>query len=279
MIKIFVTIRNRLEITKKCMEALIRRTTTPHQIYVYDNLTDYRIKDHWDYFCKLYEEGKITQYTCNTQASTFNAFSKAIACNTFGQLHNMDPNWNKYEYLVLMDNDIFVMPKWDLVFKRAWDDVTRLKLTHFKVITQSPGGIKGRKPIQQKIAGLTAFAGFLGGSGFWTVRPNFFREVGFLDVPPLVGLNKKHDQSYWVKMKKITKTQPYILGLETISVLNCGGAISGSMCNILTRHKKASNLKEIVRKSNEEQDKKLMNMNFEEFHKMVWARRSGLRCW
>jgi hypothetical protein len=281
MIKIMVTVRNRLEITKKCIEALIRHTKIPHQIYIYDNLTDYRIEDHWNFFCNLYKEGKISQFTCNTNASSFNAFSKVVACNDFGKHHQMDPNRNKCDFLLFMDNDMFVLPNWDITLRQAWQDVKKLKLNNVRVISQLPGGIKYRKDIPHKIAGHKAQLGMLGGSGFWCVKPNFFEEVGFLDISLLVGHNKKHDQTYWHKMGKLNKGKPYILGLDSIVVLNCGGAIAGSICNLLTRHKKDPNLNKIIVDRDKEKDEQLSSESFEDFYKRISTpeKMRGLKQW
>lgn len=281
MIKIMVTVRNRFEITKKCIEALIRHTKIPHHIYIYDNLTDYRIEDHWNFFCNLYKEGKIAQFTCNTNRSAFNAFSKVIACNDFGKHHQMDPNKNKYEYLLFMDNDMFVLPNWDITLRRAWADVKKLRINNIRIISQLPGGTKNRKDFPHKISGCKAMVGFLGGSGFWCVKSNFFEEVGFLDVSKLVGHNKKHDQTYWYKMSRLNKGKPYILGLDTIMVLNCGGSISGSMCNLLTRHKRDPKLKQIIIDRDKEKDEHIGSVSFEDFYKEITKpeKMRGLKQW
>ena len=142
-----VTVRNRLAITKKCMIALEKHSKLDPQIYVYENLTDYRTVEHFEYFCKLYMNGIITQVTFNTKRSTFNAFSKASACNQFGRLHEEDPNKNNCDCLVFLDNDIIVTPGWDQKLKQAWDDVKRLKMKNIRVIGQLPGGIKQRNMI------------------------------------------------------------------------------------------------------------------------------------
>ncbi|MHA1815451.1 MAG: glycosyltransferase family 2 protein, partial [Candidatus Heimdallarchaeaceae archaeon] len=144
MIKIFMTVRNRLEITKKAIEALERHSVLKYQLYVYDNQTNYLIEEHFEYFMRLYSEGKITQVTFNTDASTFNAFSKASSCNAFGLQHNQDPKKDSYDYLVMLDNDIIVVPNWDAKLKRGWEFVTKSKLNNIKVIGQLPGGIKNR---------------------------------------------------------------------------------------------------------------------------------------
>jgi len=58
-ILVFLTVRNRLEITKKCVEALYKYTSRPVHLFVFDNLTQTRVDDHFNYFCDLYKQGKI----------------------------------------------------------------------------------------------------------------------------------------------------------------------------------------------------------------------------
>ena len=73
MIKIFLSVRNRLAITKKCIEAIERHTELPYHLYVYNNQTNYKVEEHWRYFQTLYEQGRISQVTFNTNESTWNA--------------------------------------------------------------------------------------------------------------------------------------------------------------------------------------------------------------
>ena len=44
--------------------------------------------------------------------------------------------------------------------------------------------------------------GKLGGSGFWNVKTDFFKKVGYLDIKMLIGQNKRHDQNSWVDPSK-----------------------------------------------------------------------------
>ena len=114
MIKIFISVRNRLAITQKCITAIKRHTKIKHQIYIYDNASNYLLQDHFLYFYNLYKSGQITQVTFTTEQSTFNAFSKASTCNFFGQQHEQDPNKDKYDFLIMIDNDVILAPKWDV---------------------------------------------------------------------------------------------------------------------------------------------------------------------
>lgn len=266
MIKIFITVRNRLAMTKKCIEALERNSSLPHDIYIFDNCTDYRIREHFEFSYNLYKHGLVTQYTFNTKRSTFDAFSKAVASNQFGQLHMLDPKWKSYDFLTILDNDIIVLPGWDEIIKKAWKDVRKLGLDdQVKLIGQAPGGIKGKK-YNGKIAGVSARLGKLGGSGFWNVSPSFFRDVGYLDIKKLVGHNKRHDQQYWSLMERTNKGKPYAIGLEKKLCIHCGN-IAGSVCNRLTKHRgqkdKSSQIKF------EEAEKKIDGMSFDEFMNFV----------
>jgi hypothetical protein len=272
MIKIFITVRNRLAITKKCIEALKKNSDLSHQIYVYNNATSYRVGDHFKYFALLYARGEITQVCFTTEKSTFNAFSKASTCNFFGQQHEQDPKKESYDYLVMMDNDIIVLPHWDTKLRDAWRYVHRHKLKHIKVIGQRPGGIKYiDKSITHNIRGdLNARVGKLGGSGLWSVRTNFFKDVGFLKLATLVGQDKKHDQMYWRLMEKSSNGKPYIMGLQTKLGIHAG-AIAGSVCNKLTRNRGIKNKSELIKF--EQAEKNIEAMDFEQFMTYIKKRR------
>lgn len=267
MIKIFISVRNRLEITKKCIEALERHSTIPHDIYIYDNSTNHRVREHWEYFYNLYKNGLIVQCTFNTDNSTFNAFSKAVSCNQFGQTHMLDPKWNQYDFLTILDNDCIVTEGWDEVVKTAWKEVRKSGLDkEIRIVGQLPGGIKSKKEFDRKIAGYNVKIGKYGGSGFWNVNNSFFKDVGFLDISKLVGHAKRHDQSYWEQLELVNKGKEYILGIDHPLVIHCGG-VAGSVCNTLTRNKLNKNKLDLIKF--EDAEKKISDMSFTEFYKMI----------
>jgi len=276
MIKVFMSVRNRLAITKKSIAALWNHTTSKFQLYVYDNSTNHRLEEHFQYFHKLYSKGLITQITFNTDASTFNAFSKAVACNQFGYQHETDPKKDKYKFLMIMDNDIVVTPGWDEVFSEVWKEVHQNKMKHIKVIGQLPGGIKHKhQPI--KLAGYECKPGKLGGSGLWSIRNNFFSNVGYLPLDRLVNQAKLHDQIYWRILEKKTKGQPYILGIKHKLGIHCG-KVAGSVCNVLTRGR--NNPKEAMEKIKfKEAEKKIDNMSFQAFYDMICKDKSMSNDW
>jgi hypothetical protein len=234
MIKIAMTIRNRLAVSKKAIEALYRHTTTDFQLYVYDNRTNYKVKEHFEFFWKLYNDGMIHQLTFNTKDSVYNAFDKAVALNNFGYNHSLDPNLKDCDFIVFLDNDMLVLPEWDVRVKEAWDFINKRKMNHIKVVAQCPGGIKnvGKESFKIGKKKVKAITGKLSGSGFWAVRPNFYKDIGFLDIKPLIGLSKKHDQKLWQQMNKRTKGKDYIMGLNHLMVLHTG-SIAGSICNTI----------------------------------------------
>jgi len=264
MIKIVICVRNRLGITKKCIESIKRHTTSKHQIYIYDNLTNYRLEDHFTYFKKLYLKNIIQQYTVNSVDSTFDAFSKVVALNQFGYHHEMDPKKDKYDYLVFLDNDMIVNPEWDLYVKEAWEYVNATNsLNSIRVITQFPGGMKHIKSLQLKIREAFLYSGKLGGSGFWAVGSDFFRKVGFLDCKAFIGKNKKHDQFYWNKLNRSSMNRNYMLGIQEKLVIHAGG-IAGSVCNALTREKSID--KKLEKVKFKEVDAKIEALTFDEFY-------------
>jgi hypothetical protein len=276
MIKIFITVRNRLAITKKCIYALRIHSKLPHQIYVYDNQSNYLVEEHFEYFCKMYMKKYITQVTFTTEDSTFNAFSKASTCNFFGKQHEMDPKKDSYDFLVILDNDIIVTPGWDLKIKSAWNYVKKHNMNNIKVIGQLPGGIKQRVGDQVVIGDMKGMRGKLGGSGLWAVRTNFFRDIGFLDLKQLVGHDKKHDQLYWRLLELSTHGKPYILGLREKLGIHCGKQ-AGSVCNRLTRNRGKPNKHKVI--YFEEAEKKISKLKFNEFYNGIVNDRYLMKDW
>ena len=271
MIKIFMSVRNRLEITKKAIEALERHTDGKFSLYVYDNLTDHNIGKHFEYYHKKFEEGVIDQICFTTKRSTFNAFSKATSSNMFGAQHMMDPQKDNYEFILMMDNDIIVTPGWDTMLKKAWKDVEKFKMNYIKIVGQIPNGVVQRKDIMEKIAGLKTQVGTFGGSGFWSVRPNFYIDVGLLNLKQMVGMNKKHDQHYWKLLFDSAKTHGYALCIDHILFYHAKHAV-GSVCNTLTTQRNPT--KGMQQINNE--DDKLASMSFEDFYKTI--SNEELRC-
>lgn len=272
MVKIFLTVRNRLAMTKKCIEALKRHSTLPYDIYVYNNHSNYLIDEHFDFFKELYKRGDITQVSFTTTKSTFNAFSKAVTCNLFGLQHEQDPQKNKYTFLLMMDNDIIVTPEWDKKVKLAWKYVNKNGMKNIKVVGQLPGGIKPKHKVGE-INGVMIAQGKLGGSGFWAVRNNFFSDVGLLNLPGLVGQDKKHDQMYWKLMERASNGQPYILGLREKLAIHCG-KFAGSICNRLTRNKRNTEMIKFP-----EAEKNISEMTFDEFYKKVTSDQFTMKDW
>ena len=275
MIKIFLTCRNRLAITKKCIHALKIHSLIPHQIYVYDNSSNYLLDQHFAYFYKAYEKGYINQITFTTNKTTFNAFSKATTCNMFGAQHEFDPLKNKYIYLVMIDNDVIVTPEWDKKLLEAWKYVYKNEMNDIKIVGQLPGGIKERGP-EFKINDMSAQIGKLGGSGLWSIRSDFFRDIGYIDLNKLIGLNKKHDSTYWEMIETKTRGNKYILGLNEKIGIHVG-KLCGSICNTLTRNNNSKQKDELI-KFKEAEDR-ISNMTFDDFYKMIINDNSLLNDW
>ncbi len=276
MIKIFLTVRNRLAISKKCIESLILHSKLPHQIYVYDNATNYRLEDHFMFFHELYKRKLISQVTFTSEVSTFNAFSKASACNFFGKQHEEDPKKDSYDFLLMLDNDIIMTPDWDVTLKKAWEYVHAKKLRHVKIIGQLPGGIKNKKETHKINENLLGKVGTLGGSALWTVRPNFFTDVGYLNLRELVGHTKRHDQNYWRKLSQASKGKPYIMGVNKKLGIHCGKQ-AGSVCNRLTKNKNKKNKTDLIKFENAE--KRIDAMDFETFYKSVLSDKTLIKDW
>jgi hypothetical protein len=279
VIKIFLTVRNRLAITKKCIEALEKHSELPYQLYVYNNQTNYKVREHWNYFHRLYEEKRVTQVTFNTNESTYNAFSKASSWNQFGLQHEMDPERGKYDFLLCLDNDVLVLKKWDKRLKATWNHIQKNKLKNIKIVGSLPGGIKDFKKIITVVPDkLYGRLGKLGGSGFWSVRPNYFSDVGFLPIKQLVGQNKRHDINTWALCDRVNGGEEYILGMNPKLAIHAG-QFCGSVCNKLTQQNRASEKIKLNSIKFEGSEEKIESQSFNEFYNSCINNEKLLREW
>lgn len=270
MYKVFLSVRNRLGITKKCIKSLEKHSKIPYQLFIYDNQTDKEfLEKHTKFYKKLLLTDRVSQVTFNTKSSTFNAFSKAAAWNFFGCQHEQDPNKDKYNFLLLIDNDMILTPDFDNVLNEAWQAVKTNKLKNIRIISQLPGGIRHVNNHNFKIRNQEVLSGRLGGSGFWCVKTNFFRDIGFLDLNKLINHDKKHDQMYWRLLDLKTNGKPYILGLRHKLAYHCG-SLAGSVCNGLTRN---GDIK--FRRSNE----RIENVTFNDFYKKILKDKTITKGW
>lgn len=277
MIKIFMSVRNRLAITKKAIHALKTYSTIPHQIYVYNNITNYLLKEHFIYFMKLYEKGYISQVTFTSKESTFNTFSKAASSNFFGCQHECDPKKDSYNFLVILDNDIIVTPEWDKKILQTWDYINKNNLKHVKIVGQLPGGIKHQEPKVIKISKeINGRLGKLGGSGLWSVRPNFFNDIGILNLRVLIGHDKRHDQMYWRLLEEKNKGRSYIMGINQKLGIHCGG-MAGSVCNTLIRNRMKKNKEELIKF--EKLEEKINSLSFDEFYNQIKNNQTFAKDW
>lgn len=267
MIKILVTVRNRLAITKKCIESIKLNTTSSFQLFVYDNLSSYRFRQHIDYYVRMFQQGIITKFVINSKQSTFDCFSKVCSFNEFGFDHEQDPNKDDVDFLLLLDNDMILTPGWDKYALKAINHVKE-NMSNIHIITQFPGGVTDRNVDElELIDNMKCQIGTNGGSGFWILRPTFFRDIGFLDCSLVQGLTKKHDQNYWEKIshkvrgKKFSLTIPKIMSLHT-------GSITGSICNQLTKEPGNTDNIRFVDK-----DQEIDNMSFIDFYNQIKDRK------
>ncbi len=120
--------------------------------------------------------------------------------------------------------------------------------------------------------------GQLGGSGLWSVRPNFFEDVGFLNIPQLVGRDKQHDQQYWKLLAKSSNGQPYILALNSKLGIHCG-KMTGSVCNRLTRARNMTKGQKLELIKFQKPDERIDALKFDEFFKIIYSDKALISDW
>jgi hypothetical protein len=128
------------------------------------------------------------------------------------------------------------------------------------------------REVPQKIAGVKCKEGRLGGSGLWSVKHDFFDKIGLLQLKNFIGASKRYDQSYWHLVEIYTGGKSYILGLDHRLGVHCG-SLSYSVCNVLTRTKMS------LEEAEEQTDKYIGGLSFEEFYNAVSTDEALLKEW
>lgn len=278
MIRIMMSCRERPAYTEKCIEALEKYTESEYELFLFDDRSENK-KTH-ELYIRLAEEtrekdprhNRIDLLGIIPPKSQVNhgTFGKAwwwvifAYMSTYGHGNRFDDSRRRFDFMVLMDNDIFVKREgWDRFLMMGWDLINyRTKVgddrfKNIKILTQAPGGIMSpRGPGQKKFdlfvpesgryfgqkKEIKIRIGPCGGSGFWMIKPTYFNEVGTLPLESILGQNKKHDQLSWAIHQQTTKSLMYAGGLwtQTIGPKEDNGVLAlhvgheHSICNYLT---------------------------------------------
>lgn len=240
MIRIMITSRERIWYTLKCIEAIEKFTESDWEIFLWDDRSQENLEERYKIYSQLVKDNRIAFLGIlppKTRIS-HNTFGKAVMWNVFGFISTYLPNMNGwtpdmryFDYLVLIDNDIFVCKEgWDKYLIETWERIKRheqLSKT-VRVVTIAPGGIMRPKMDYDlsKNYGIHGYpkeetekpgtwlvrVGTCGGSGLWMLNFDYFTKVGMLPVHYIKGENKKHDQLSWQILRHMTQSDRYVAG-------------------------------------------------------------------
>lgn len=180
-LNVFITTRDRLNLTRLCIESIHQNTEHFDEVHVYisDTMSSQTIKARRDMFQQFLEKKYIVNYTYSTIESDSHCFTKAINFNKW--LQNMelkrivDSNFDVdlTNYYVLLDNDMIVKKNWLGPYMSVWEEMSP-KTPALQYLCQHPGGCSVRSGtpviVQDKTEEKNPCEVFLsggGGSGFW----------------------------------------------------------------------------------------------------------------
>lgn len=106
--KIFVTVRDRIESTKICIDSLIATTLNKADIYIYDNKSEKDLDSLMKYYAILLDSGLVASVTMNRNNLSQVYWSKAYAWSQFLDEASKD----ECDYVVMVDNDVRFHPDW-----------------------------------------------------------------------------------------------------------------------------------------------------------------------
>ena len=266
MIKVFLSVRNRLGLTKQCLEALRRYTKAPLEIYVFDNLTEPRLlAEHAAFFADKILRGEIAQYVINTAASTHGSFSLCAAATQFADQYARDAR-GTCKMILQLDNDVIVEGGWDSSVRLIWDAVKKAGIDTVQYVSPF---VWGSHKTDVMVGEVPVCVGLMGGSAFMAMQPDFYSTIGMPEPRLLRGKCKGYDRWLgWHIEAKIPES--YAATADLPLATHCGPLVA-SICNRL------HNGEEAYSPEIEEHDRAIGEMSFEDFREMVAGSRECAR--
>jgi len=272
IIRVMISTRERLEYTIKCIQALERFTKNDLEIFLFDDRSKENLAERFQYYKYLVENNKIAHLEILPSDSkiSFNTFGKAVSWNIFGYISSFMFPEQYFDWILLIDNDIIVRKEgWDTKLIETWRRINQYKeLKTIQVVTQAPGGIMGEKLEFDLEDGYKIRVGSAGGSGFWFLKKDYFKNMGLLPLKFLIGKSKGHDQLSWQLHQLRTNSRRYVAGLWDKLALHIGH--NRSICNYLTwgREKKTAPGDKIradrIKEAIEKEENKLKQISLDE---------------
>jgi len=128
--RIFVTVRDRIESTKICIDSLIATTRGKAELYIYDNNSMKDLNSLMEYYGLLLSGGLINSLVMNSGNLKEVYWSKAYAWSQFLDECERDPGG----YVCMVDNDVRFHPGWLECAQYVLEHETSIK-RHIPVIS------------------------------------------------------------------------------------------------------------------------------------------------
>ena len=107
-VKLFLSVRDRAQCTRECLDGLIRSTAGQADIFVFDNHSGSEFDELFDFYRQLLDDGKIAHLACNRFTGSLEMYwSKNYAWAQFLALVSILPPEQR-QYLAMVDNDVNV---------------------------------------------------------------------------------------------------------------------------------------------------------------------------
>jgi len=195
---VFLTVHNRFNCTKECVEAIHNTSGNNVKIFLFENHSDVDkpklLKAYFDWV----NTGVISSLLINTKSSIGSTkWSKSLAFHQMMKMVELLPSKDKPDYLLMLDNDKIVKDGW-LESCLAIIESKEAKQNNINVVScwhHMGLGFKVHKIIKIKSLDVDIL-GKLGGA-FWFARYDYWIKLG---LPPL----DFHDDSYfWDKVYEL----------------------------------------------------------------------------
>lgn len=214
-VKLFVSVRDRLNITKQTINDL-HNGGEPVDIFVFDDRSSTERKELFKYYEESIANGKINMVVANTDSTTGNyPWGKSVMIAQFAKLMQLYNTPVENGIYGIIDNDQRLSPGWLVTMRqllekaeKRWPDRVavvspRTEAVHPTVATT----VIDNKKVELK---------YCVGACSWLFRPNFFKKYGLPDLNWKKDSHEGHAGAEdWYYSEIFEKLDHYIVSLKS----------------------------------------------------------------
>ncbi len=214
-VKLFVSVRDRLDITKQTIDDL-HNGGEPVDIFVFDDSSSVDRAAVFNYYAQATNDGKISMVVANTEGTTGGyPWGKSVMIAQFAKLMELHGSDNNDAIYGIIDNDQRFAPGWLTIMRSLLEAAE--ERWHDRVAVVSPRTEAVHKTIASTVLNNKKVElKYCVGACSWLFRPTFFTRYGLPDLYWQADSACGHAGAEdWYYSSIFEKLHHYIVALKT----------------------------------------------------------------